>query len=69
MPEDHPYPHSDFCQVVGVAEAVERRNGGDVGWTDTEGWEVSSELMAIPDAERAIDGEPLGRVFLAMFSD
>ncbi len=52
-----------------MAEAVERRNGGDVGWTDTEGWEVSSELMAIPDAERAIDGEPLGRVFLAMFSD
>ena len=80
LPGDHPYPHTDFCHVLGVAAAVERRNGADVGWTDTEGSEVSSALMArlpcqhrrlpaVPDAERAIDGEPLGQVFLAMLCD
>jgi len=69
VPEDHPYPHPDFCQVVGVAQAVERRGGADAEWTDTEGYEVSSELMPVRDAERAVDGEPLGRVFLAMLSD
>jgi 8-oxo-dGTP pyrophosphatase MutT (NUDIX family) len=66
VPEDHPYPHPDFCQLVGVAQAVERLGGADVDWTDTEGYEVSSEPMTIPDAERAVGGEPLGRVFLAM---
>jgi 8-oxo-dGTP pyrophosphatase MutT (NUDIX family) len=68
VPEDHPYPHPDFCQVVGAATAAARRTGPDDEWTDTEGWEVSSELMSVPDAERAIDGDPLGRVFLAMLS-
>jgi 8-oxo-dGTP pyrophosphatase MutT (NUDIX family) len=67
--DDHPYPHPGYCQVVGAAEAVERRGGVDGDWTDTEGQEVSSELMTIADGAQAVEKEPLGRVFLDLSLD
>lgn len=69
LPSDHPWPHPDFCQVVGTAEATERVGGVDADWTDVEGYEASSQLMTLEQADRATDGDPLARVFLRRLSD
>lgn len=65
QPADWPYPHPDFCQVVGVAEARERIGGRDSQWADTDGYELVSRLLSMPDALSAVSGQDLlSSVFL-----
>lgn len=49
---DWPYPHPDFLQAVCVARAVERARPESGEWSDTEGWEVASTLMPLPQVRR-----------------
>jgi ADP-ribose pyrophosphatase YjhB (NUDIX family) len=44
-PADWPYPHPDFLQLVGMARADLHGPPPGPGWSDTEGWEVASELV------------------------
>lgn len=67
-PENHPYPHPDFLQVVYAGRAHERSGGRDSEWTDTAGYELSSCLMAPDEAYAAVDGDPLSRVFLDLIT-
>jgi ADP-ribose pyrophosphatase YjhB (NUDIX family) len=53
-PVDHEYPHADFFMVVYAGTARERDGGYDCDWTDTEGVEVSSELLTIDEAIAAM---------------
>lgn len=47
-PVDWPYPHPDFCQVVFTAMATRRARTDDGrAWTDTEGWEIDSDVVAL----------------------
>jgi 8-oxo-dGTP pyrophosphatase MutT (NUDIX family) len=65
VPADYPWPHPDFCQLVGTADAHDRDGGVDADWSDTEGYEASSELMSVDDAMAGVRGDPLSRCFLA----
>lgn len=49
-----PYPHPDVVQVVTTAAATSRQADD---WTDLEGYELHSDLMAIDDAVGAISVE------------
>lgn len=62
--DDHPYPHPDFLQVVFAGRAAERSGGREAMWSDTEGYELSSELMSLEAAYQTVDDDPLSRVFL-----
>jgi len=55
------FPWPDFFQIVFVADASER---AAATWTDTEGYEASSQLMSLDDCLAAFAGDPLARVFL-----
>jgi 8-oxo-dGTP pyrophosphatase MutT (NUDIX family) len=48
QPDDHPYPHPDFLQVVYVGRAT-GRDGRAGEWTDLDGWERSHQLLALPE--------------------
>lgn len=67
--KDYPFPHPDFCQVVGRAEAVDRLVGADANWSDTEGYEASSTLMTVDEALDVVEGDPLARVFLPLLAN
>ena len=64
QPLDHPYPHPDFLQVVYTASARERVVGPDVSWTDSEGYELASQLCTPRDAIPLVKDDPLCAVFL-----
>ncbi|MGQ0434874.1 MAG: NUDIX hydrolase [Microthrixaceae bacterium] len=67
VPEDHPYPHPDLFQAVYTGRASDR--AGDDTWTDVEGYEVSSELLAIEDAKvlpLSLTDAPAVPIFLSM---
>ena len=49
-PDGYAYPHPDFLQVVYVASAHSRDGGPEVDWTDTDGYEVTSRLVALVEA-------------------
>lgn len=66
QPDEHPYPHPDFLQVVYVGRAADRSGGRDAPWSDTDGYELSSCLMGINEAEDAVDGDPLSRKFISL---
>jgi hypothetical protein len=68
LPEDHPFPHPDFCQVVLAGRAAERTGGHTANWTDTDGYEISSQLMTIADAWQAASGDPASRVYLPLLT-
>lgn len=55
------FPWPDFFQIVFVAKASTRAADD---WTDTEGYEASSQLLSFADTYAAIDGDALARVFL-----
>ena len=59
---DHPFPNPDSFQLVFVATAVERDGVGD--WTDTEGYELSSELVPLSEVAAVIT-EPACETFVA----
>lgn len=60
-PNDHPYPHPDFLQVVYTAAAYDHADTRPADWVDLEGWErrhrllTPAELYAegLPPAQRA----------------
>jgi 8-oxo-dGTP pyrophosphatase MutT (NUDIX family) len=64
-PEWRHKPHPDMVHVVFSADAVERdaSQGGD--WSDTEGFETSSELLA-PAAALQVIESPLDRAMLEL---
>jgi hypothetical protein len=68
QPEDHPYPHPDFCQVVLAGKAAERTCGHAASWTDTDGYETSSQLMTVEDAWQAVSGDPASRTYLPLLT-
>lgn len=66
-PPDHPFPYRDFVMVVWSGVASDREGGRDNEWTDTEGFELSSELMTIDDAIAAVeDDDPTSVPFLRL---
>jgi 8-oxo-dGTP pyrophosphatase MutT (NUDIX family) len=59
-----PYPHPDVLQLVMVGRATERAADE---WTDTEGYEISSQLVPLADAHAVItDDEPMCLPFLEL---
>ena len=59
-----PYPHPDVLQLVMVGRASER---AAEEWTDTEGYEVSSQLVRLSDSVALItEGEPMCVPFLEL---
>jgi hypothetical protein len=68
LPEDHSFPHPDFCQVVLAGRATERTGGHAANWTDTDSYEISSQLMTIADAWQAASGDPASRVYLPLLT-
>lgn len=64
QPEDHPYPHPDFIQVVYAAKAIQRDGEIDATWSDTEGWETGSELPSPTEARARVSPGMLAHVFL-----
>lgn len=68
LPDDHPYPHPDLIWVVVTAEASTRAGGAD--WTDTEGYELASELVTLEDAvERLGRTDGLARTYLELLAN
>lgn len=63
MPEDHPYPHPDFLQVVYTATAERRATSPEAGWVDLDGWIKSSRLLSVTEA-RGIVTVPCADPFL-----
>ncbi len=66
QPVDHPWPHPDFLQVVYTGRASDRDRGADVEWTDTEGYELSSQRMTLEDAAKAVRQDRLAVALLRM---
>jgi 8-oxo-dGTP pyrophosphatase MutT (NUDIX family) len=69
QPDDYPNPHPDFLQIVCTGSASVRDHRHDA-WTDTEGYEVASELVPIEDVPAHLSGDPvaqLSRPFLSLF--
>jgi 8-oxo-dGTP pyrophosphatase MutT (NUDIX family) len=46
-PDDYPFPHPDFLQVVLLARSTSRDGGPESSWTDTEGYELGSQLVGV----------------------
>lgn len=49
-PALHKWDHADFLMTVYVGRASDRDGGRDNPWSDTEGHELSSELLSLDDA-------------------
>jgi 8-oxo-dGTP pyrophosphatase MutT (NUDIX family) len=58
----HPFPHPDAFQAVFAGRA--RSRAGDSSWTDTEGYELSSELVLATEARRFLARDPMSAFFL-----
>lgn len=60
-PNDWPFPHPDFVQIVFTGTAGTRADTADGrAWTDTDGWEQSSDVVSWSD----LDPDDLTRPFL-----
>ena len=68
LPDDHPFPHPDFCQVVLAGRATKRAGEHAASWTDTDGYEISSQLMTVQDAWQAASGDPASRAYLPLLT-
>ena len=69
-PPGHRYVDADFLMVVYAARAHDRDGGRDNPWSDTEGHEVSSQLLPIDDAIALIaDDEHTALPFLEIMRD
>jgi 8-oxo-dGTP pyrophosphatase MutT (NUDIX family) len=65
MPDDHPYPYPDFCQVVLKGRAHERAIGHKAVWTDSDGYVVGSRLMSAGRAAQAVSDD-VSSVYLSL---
>jgi hypothetical protein len=54
MPDDHPYPHPDFLQVVYTATATRQQPPPEAGWVDVDGWVESSRVLTIAEARSVV---------------
>jgi 8-oxo-dGTP pyrophosphatase MutT (NUDIX family) len=61
VPPAHPFPHPDAFHAVLVGEARARAGAH---WTDTEGYELSSELVLAAQARNFLHRDPLSARFL-----
>jgi 8-oxo-dGTP pyrophosphatase MutT (NUDIX family) len=50
QPDDHPYPHPDFLQIVYTGRA-HGRDGDSSAWVDIEGWEQGHRLLTVPELD------------------
>ncbi|MFS8479613.1 MAG: NUDIX domain-containing protein [Micromonosporaceae bacterium] len=66
QPDDHPYPHPDFVQVVYTGRA-HRRDGRAPDWIDLDGWEQGHRLLAASDLS-GIDLTAVQRVFIDLLA-
>jgi 8-oxo-dGTP pyrophosphatase MutT (NUDIX family) len=62
-PAGYAYPYPDSLQWVFGAHAVTREVAPDAAWTDTEGWEIASRVVAVADLA-ALPLSPGNRAFL-----
>lgn len=62
VPADFPFPHPDAFHAV--FEGTARSRAGDSTWTDTDGYELSSDLVLATEAERFLDRDPISSAFL-----
>ena len=62
-PQDWSFPHPDFVQLLYAGRASSRdvRPDGQA-WSDVEGWEQSSDVVAWPD----VDADELSRPFFEL---
>jgi NUDIX domain-containing protein len=68
-PDDYPYPHPDFLQIVTAARAERRIEGGGSDWTDTDGYETTAFLVPLQDVTANLSGDRtahLAEHFLAL---
>ena len=67
QPDDWTYPHPDFVHLVydGTATARAQRDDGSE-WSDTDGWETSSDIVVLDDLATAVDD--LTRPFITSLS-
>ena len=61
---DPKYPHPDFFQVVYSGRAATRDTSQGESWSDTEGYEVSSRLVLVADANGLFDRDQVAQAFL-----
>jgi 8-oxo-dGTP pyrophosphatase MutT (NUDIX family) len=54
LPDDHPYPHPDFLQVVYTAVAEQRATPVEATWVAADEWVQSSRLVAPAVAEKVV---------------
>jgi len=66
QPDDHPYPHPDFLQVVYTGPA-HRRDGRAADWIDHDGWEQGHRLLTVSDLS-GIDLTAVQRVFIDLLA-
>jgi 8-oxo-dGTP pyrophosphatase MutT (NUDIX family) len=64
VPDDHPYPHPDFLQLVYTAPARAHAGGRPAEWADTAGWERTHRLLT-PGELAGVDLPAVQRAFLA----
>jgi ADP-ribose pyrophosphatase YjhB (NUDIX family) len=67
QPDDHPYPHPDFLQVVYTGR-VKGRDGRAIDWVDVDGWELRHRLLAVCDLS-GIELSPVQRAFISLLAD
>jgi 8-oxo-dGTP pyrophosphatase MutT (NUDIX family) len=65
VPDDHPFPHPDFCQLVFSGQACERAVGHEADWIDSDGFVIGSRLMPANRALNAVS-DHLSDVYLAV---
>jgi hypothetical protein len=68
VPDDHPFPHPDFCQLVLRGRAHEHADGDAANWIDSDGYVVGSRLMTVERALQAVSDDVSG-VYLARLPD
>jgi 8-oxo-dGTP pyrophosphatase MutT (NUDIX family) len=50
-PDDHPYPHPDFLQIVYATRIDGGDQAGGTPWADVEGWEQGHHLHPLRDLD------------------
>jgi hypothetical protein len=65
QPDDYPYLHPDFLQLVCIGRATSREGDAEA-WVDTEGWESASRLVSLHEARHQVtfEGSAGALVFL-----
>jgi 8-oxo-dGTP pyrophosphatase MutT (NUDIX family) len=65
VPDDHPFPHPDFCQLVFGGRAHEHADSDAANWIDTDGYVIGSRLMTVDRALETVSDD-ISAVFLSL---